>query len=136
MQPFDLEKLRALSASAGFNAWADYQVVRCDPAGEVELHLKWRGEFGQYAGFLHAGMVAGLLDTSAGFAAAAVAGPVLASHFSMNCMLPAVGTSFDAIGRVVRAGKRQIFARSELFARGETGQRKLVATGEAVLMPT
>jgi acyl-coenzyme A thioesterase PaaI-like protein len=41
---------------------------------------------------------------------------------------------FIARGRVVKAGKKQVFARAELFA--QTGdQLKLVATGDAILVP-
>lgn len=128
-----LEQLRALSASAGFNAWAGIDVVRA-AAGEAELRLESKKEFEQYSGFLHAGMTAALLDTAAGFAAATLVGPVIASHFAVSCLLPAVGSSFEAIGRVVRAGKRQIFARSELYARADPHDRRLVATAEVLML--
>ncbi|MCU1761546.1 hypothetical protein NTD84_17720 [Pseudomonas sp. 14P_8.1_Bac3] len=53
----------------------------------------------------------------------------------MNCLAPAVGEVFIARGRVVKAGKKQVFARAELFA--QTGdQLKRVATGDAILLPT
>lgn len=132
---FDLERLRALNAGAGFNAWSGIEVVRAGE-GEVALHLKPRKDFEQYSGFLHAGLIAALLDTAAGFAAATLVGPVTASHFSVSCLLPAVGSSFEAIGRVVRAGKRQIFGRSELHATAPSGERKLVATAEVLMLPT
>jgi acyl-coenzyme A thioesterase PaaI-like protein len=49
-------------------------------------------------------------------------------------MLPAVEERFIARGRVVRAGKRQIFAGADLSAvRGDN--TILVATGETILMP-
>lgn len=131
---YDLERLRALNASAGFNAWADIQVVRA-AEGEAELQLRPRTDFEQYSGFLHAGLIAALLDTAAGFAAATLVGPVMASHFSVSCLLPAVGSSFEAIGSVLRAGKRQIFGRSELYAMAQSGERKLVATAEVLMLP-
>jgi len=62
------------------------------------------------------------------------AGTVLASHFSVNCLAPAVGEVFFARGRVVKAGKKQVFARAELFAQSGD-QLKLVATGDAILVP-
>jgi hypothetical protein len=37
---------------------------------------------------------------------------------------------------VVRAGRRQVFARAELLAENEQGETSLVATGETVLVPT
>ena len=70
-----------------------------------------------------------------GFAAASIAGSVTASHFSMNCLKPAVGRCFIAKGTTLRAGRRQVFARAELFAENEQGEMSLVATGETVLVP-
>ena len=42
--------------------------------GEAEIAMPWRQEVGQYAGFLHAGLVGALIDTACGFAAATMAG--------------------------------------------------------------
>jgi uncharacterized protein (TIGR00369 family) len=84
--------------------------------GRSELKLAWRPELGQYAGFLHAAMIGGMIDTACGFAAYTVCGDVLASHFSVSCLAPATGDAFVARGRVVKAGRRQVFAHAELFA--------------------
>ena len=81
-------------------------------------------------------MIAALLDTACGFAAATLMGSVTASHFSMNCLRPAVGRLFVAKGTTIRAGRKQIFARAELFAEiSEQGEISLVATGETLLVP-
>lgn len=126
-------RLAALNDSAAFNRWAGFRVVAAKE-GEVELELPWRAEFGQYAGFLYASLASGLIDTACGFAAASIVGRVLASHVAVNFMAPAVGRSFLARGQVVRAGRRQVFARAELFAMNEAGDSKPVATGETLLM--
>jgi uncharacterized protein (TIGR00369 family) len=92
-----------------------------------------RAELLQHAGFLHAGVLGALVDTSCGFAAATVAGNVLASQYQVMCYAPATGERFVARARVTRAGKRQVFATAEIFAlRG--GAEKLVAGGSAVLI--
>lgn len=125
--------ITALNASAAFNRWAGFEVVRAE-AGAAELRLPWRAELGQYAGFLHAALIAGLIDTACGFAACTLTGRVLASHVSVNCLAPAVGEAFVARARVVKAGRRQVFAHAELFAlRGAA--EKLVATGDVILVP-
>lgn len=124
--------LRGINDSAAFNRWAGFEVTAAGE-GNAEIRLAWKPELGQYAGFLHAGLTGALIDTVCGFAAATVAGRVLASHYSVNCLRPAVGEAFVARGRVVRAGKRQIFAAAELFAVTDGGE-KLVATGETILM--
>ena len=127
------DTLKIINETAAFNRWAGFEVTRAEK-GEAELHMPWRDEMGQYAGFLHAGMTAALLDTVCGFAAATVSGRVLAPHFSVNCISPAVGQVFIAYGKVVKAGRKQVFASGELYAESD-GQRKLVATGSAILVP-
>ena len=130
----DLQHLIAANAWASFNRRAGFEVVAAAD-GEAELHMPWSDDFTQYAGHLHAGMIAALLDTACGLAAATIAGSVTASHFSMNCLRPAVGRRFVAKGVALRAGCRQVFARAELFAEDEQGGISLVATGETVLVP-
>jgi len=127
-----LALIRSINASGAFNQWAGIEVVSAD-AGQAELAMLWRDEFGQYSGFLHAGMVGALIDTACGFAAATLVGRVLASHYSVNCLRPAVGQRFVARARVVKPGKSQVFTACELFAHDDSGQ-KLVATGETLLV--
>jgi uncharacterized protein (TIGR00369 family) len=131
---FDRRRLAATNNSAAFNRLAGFEVVAAGD-GRADIRMTWRDDFTQYAGHLHAGAIAALLDTACGFAAATVVGPVTASHFSMNCLRPAVGRCFVASGATVRAGRRQVFAKSELFAEDEQGERILVATGETLLVP-
>jgi len=126
-----LAQIRAINASAAFNRWSGIEVLSAD-AGRAEIAMPWRGEVGQYAGFLHAGLIGALIDTACGFAAATVAGRVLAAHFSVNCLRPAVGERFVARARVVKPGKTQVFTACELYAVAG-GEEKLVATGETLL---
>ena len=129
-----LARMRAVNAASPFNAWLGLDLISVGE-GAAELRLNWRPEFGQYAGFMHAGIISGLLDTACAFAAASIVGPVLASHVSVNCLAPAVGDAFTVRGTVQRAGRRQIFTRAELFARRGDGPGKLVATGDTILLP-
>jgi uncharacterized protein (TIGR00369 family) len=130
-----LRDLTAVNASAAFNRMAGFEVAAAAD-GSAELRMRWCDDFTQYAGHLHAGMIAALLDTACGFAAATMVGAVTASHFSMNCLRPAVGSRFVARATTLRPGRRQVFARAELFAENEHGEMSLVATGETVLVPT
>lgn len=129
--PDPLTYIRAINQTAAFNQWAGIEVVSAEP-GKVELAMPWRVEVGQYAGFLHAGLIGALIDTACGFAAATMVGRVLASHFSVNCLRPAVGERFIARARVVKPGKTQVFTACELYALAG-GSEKLVATGETLL---
>ena len=128
-----LTLLRQINETAAFNTWCGFEVIAAEP-GYAEVAMAWRPEVGQYSGFLHAGLVGALLDTACGFAAATLVGRVLASHFSVNCLRPAVGQRFVAKGRVVKPGKIQVFTRAELFATAD-GKETLVATGETILVP-
>jgi len=130
-----LDTIQAINKTAAFNRWAGFEVTRAAD-GEAELRMAWREEdMGQYAGFLHAGLIGAMLDTACGFAAATVAGRVLASHFSVNCLSPALGHAFIARGKVVKAGRKQVFATAELYGQGEGDSLKLVATGSTILVP-
>lgn len=135
-EPQDVHALlTAVNQSAAFNRWCGLSVTSAS-AGQVELSLPWRAEFGQYSGFLHAGLIGALIDTACGYAAVTVAGPhVLAAHYAVNCLRPAQGERFIARARVVRAGKTQVFTACELFA-VTAQEEKLVATGDALLSVT
>lgn len=129
-----LRQLAGANATAGLNAMAGFEVIAAGD-GMAEIAMEWRDDLTQYAGHLHAGMIAALLDTACGFAAATIAGNVTASHFSMNCLKPAVGDRFVAKGTTVQAGRRQVFANAKLFAVNRDGKETLVATGETLMVP-
>jgi acyl-coenzyme A thioesterase PaaI-like protein len=62
-----------------------------------------------------------------------LAGPnLLAAHFSVNCLRPAVGQKFIARARVVKPGKQQVYTSCDLFA-VDAGEEKLVANGQTLL---
>jgi uncharacterized protein (TIGR00369 family) len=129
-----LQDVIAANASASLNRLAGFNVTAAEN-GAAEIVMEWNDNLTQYAGHLHAGMIAALLDTACGFAAATLAGNVTATHFSMNCLRPAVGRRLITKGTTVRAGRKQIFAKAELFAENEQGERSLVATGDTLLVP-
>jgi uncharacterized protein (TIGR00369 family) len=129
-----LALLQSINATAKFNSWLGLKVLSASEEG-VEIEIQWKEDLGQYAGFLHAGVIAGLIDTVCGFAAAVVVGRVLASHFSVNCLRPAVGTRFVARGRVTKPGRRQAFCSASLFAFDDNAKETLVATGQTILVP-
>jgi uncharacterized protein (TIGR00369 family) len=126
--------MRAYCRTAAFNVLHRIEIDAAG-SGQAELSMPWHPEAGQYQGFLHAGLLGALIDTACGCAAATVAGRVLASHYSVNCLRPAVGDRFVARGRVIRAGRSVVFAAADVFAvsEGPAGRQTLVANGEAVL---
>lgn len=128
-----LARIRAINEVSAFNRWCGIEVDLAEP-GRIEISMPWRAEAGQYAGFMHAGVVGALIDTACGFAAATLVGRVLASHYAVNCLRPAVGERFVARARVVKPGRTQVFTACDLYAISG-GEEKLVATGETLLVP-
>lgn len=127
-----LAEIEATSRLAAFNDWLGIEVVAAH-RGAVELRLRWRPEFAQYNGYLHAGIVGGLIDTACGFAALTVQKNLLASQFAVRCLRPAVAEIFVVRGKVVKPGSRQIFASAELYGQG--APEKPFAVGDAILVP-
>ena len=105
-------------------------------AGEVEIELPFREDLTQQHGYLHAGIVAAVIDSACGYAAMSLApagAEVLSIEFKLNLLSPAAGESFAARARVVRAGRNVTVCAGDLYAR--TGEReKLVATMLGTMM--
>ena len=128
-----IDRIRANAEQSKFNAWLGFEISDASP-GDVTLQLRWREEFGQYMGFLHAGIVAALIDNACGYAAGTLAGRVLTSQFSVRCLRPAIAATFVVRGRVVKPGKQQIFTTAELTGL-DADPSKPFAIGDAMLVP-
>jgi uncharacterized protein (TIGR00369 family) len=88
--------------------------------GEVEIELPYRADLTQQHGFLHAGVVTAVLDSSCGYAAFSLMPPgagVLSVEFKMNLLAPAKGERLIARGRVVRAGRTISVCQADGFMR-------------------
>ena len=87
--------------------------------GEVDIALPFRADLTQQHGFLHAGIVATIVDSACGYAALSMMEPgtaVLSVEFKVNLLAPARGVRFLACGRVVRAGRTVTVVSGELRA--------------------
>jgi uncharacterized protein (TIGR00369 family) len=104
--------------------------------GEVEIELPFREDLTQQHGFLHAGVVAAVLDSSCGYAAFSLMPPgvgVLSVEFKMNLLAPASGDVLVARGRVIRSGRTISVCQADGFMR--TGSEEVaVATMLATIM--
>ena len=104
--------------------------------GEVEIQLPYRDDLTQQHGFLHAGVVTAVLDSSCGYAAFSLMPPgtgVLSVEFKMNLLAPAKGEMLLARGRVVRAGRTITVCQADGFMLAD-GQETPVATMLATIM--
>jgi uncharacterized protein (TIGR00369 family) len=105
--------------------------------GEVTIALPVREALAQQHGSVHAGALASVLDSAAGYAALSLmpAGAgVVSVEFKVNLLERAVGVRIEARGRVVRSGRTLSVCIAEAWAIDATGDERLVATLQGTMM--
>jgi len=104
--------------------------------GEVDIELPVEPGLTQQHGFVHAGALASVLDSSAGYAAFTLMpadSAVLSVEFKLNLLEPARGERIVARGRVVRTGRTISVCRADAVALAG-GRETLVATLQGTMM--
>ena len=105
-------------------------------AGDIEIRLPYREDLTQQHGFVHAGIVATVLDSACGYAALSLMPPgvgVLSVEFKINLLAPARGDLLIARGRVLRAGRTITVCQAEGIMRTD-GEMVPVAMMQATIM--
>lgn len=125
--------MKKVVAASPFNGLTGSDVTACKN-GFAEITMPFQKCFGQHHGFLHGGLVGFLADTAMSWAAASVAGDVLTAEFRVHLLAPGVGERFIGQGHVVKAGRRQIVTRADVFAIND-GVQKMIATATGTVMP-
>lgn len=128
-------RIRASFARQGLMATLGAQLTRVVP-GEVEIALPVSAHVGQQHDFVHAGAVAAIADSAAGYAALTLmpdGAGVLTTEFKINLVAPAAGERIVARGRVIRAGRTLTLAMTEVHAVRD-GRETLCAVLTATLM--
>ncbi|MEE1613617.1 PaaI family thioesterase [Microvirga sp. CF3016] len=100
-------RVRTSFASQGMMATLGASLVRVSP-GLVEISLPACRAVSQQHGFVHAGAIASIADSAAGYAALTLMPPgagVLTAEFKINLMAPGIGERMTARGRVIKAGR-------------------------------
>lgn len=116
----------------------DVRIERVAP-GEVDLVLPFRADLTQQHGFLHAGIVAAVIDSACGYAALTLMEPgaaVLSVEFKVQLLAPARGDWFRGSGRVVRAGRTLTVVMGELRALPQQPAEPASTDGEVVAVMT
>lgn len=104
--------------------------------GYCAISLLPRPEVSQQHGYVHAGILATLVDTAGGYAGYTLFpedSSVLTVEFKLNLLAPAQGERIVAEGFVVRAGRTLTITRGEVHAERD-GARVLVAMMQQTLM--
>lgn len=128
-------RVRDSFAKQTFMATLGATLMRVAP-GEVDIDLPIRDALAQQHGSVHAGAIAAILDSAAGYAAFSLmpAGSAVVSvEFKVNLLEPARGTRIIARGRVIRPGRTLTACTAEAWAvAGE--HETLVATLQGTMM--
>jgi len=105
--------------------------------GLVEIALPYRSDLAQQHGYLHAGVVATIADSAAGYAAYSLmpaGSEVVSVEFKLNLLRPAKGKSFLARAEVIKPGRTLTVVRADVFANTDSRDRALVATMLATMI--
>jgi uncharacterized protein (TIGR00369 family) len=128
-------RIQASFAKQGLMSTLGASILHIAP-GAVDIALWLSPSVSQQHGFVHAGAVAAIADTAAGYAALSLMPPgvgVLTTEFKINLVAPAAGERIVARGRVIKAGRTLTLAQTEVFSESAEKER-LVALLTATLM--
>jgi uncharacterized protein (TIGR00369 family) len=129
-------RVRASFARQQVMATLGVEIARLAP-GVVELTMPFAAAYTQQHGFVHAGVVATVLDSACGYAAFSLmpAGAgVLTVEFKTSLLAPARGRRFVFWAQVVKPGRTLTFCEARAFAEDGDAEPRLVASMAATLM--
>jgi uncharacterized protein (TIGR00369 family) len=120
---------------SGFSLWLDVEPLKVWE-GESELLLKLRPEMTQHHGYAHGAIVGLMADNACAWAGASVVGDVVTGGYTIDFLRPAKGEWLRAKGTVIKAGKRQVVVRADVWAESEGEAPVHVAAAQATIVPT
>lgn len=120
---------------SGFSKWLDVEPITVWE-GQSELLLQLRPEMTQHHGFAHGAIVGLMADNACAWAGASVAGDVVTGGYTIDFLRPAKGERLRAKGSVIKAGKRQVVVRADVWAESDGAAPVHVAAAQATIVPT
>ena len=129
------ERVRQSFERQGAMALIGARLLELRP-GYCALALAPRPETSQQHGYVHAGIIATLVDSAGGYAGYTLFpedSSVLTVEFKLNLLAPAQGDEIVAEGFVVKSGRTLTITRGDVHA-VTRGERKLVAIMQQTLM--
>jgi uncharacterized protein (TIGR00369 family) len=112
------------------------EIVGLEP-GRIELAMPFASEFTQQHGFIHAGIIATVLDSACGYAAFSLMpakAAVLTVEFKANLIAPAKGEQFVFRAHVLKPGRTITVCDARAFALDRNRVERLVAAMTGTLM--
>lgn len=121
---------------SGFSRFLGVEPITCW-GGTAELTLTLRPDMTQHHGFAHGAIIGLMADNACAWAASSVVGDVVTGAYSINFLAPARGTRLRAIGTVVKAGKRQVIVRADVWSESDDAESAaiLTAVAQATIIP-
>jgi uncharacterized protein (TIGR00369 family) len=110
--------------------------LECVEPGYCAISLVPRPEIAQQHGYVHAGVIAAIVDSAGGYAGYTLFprdASVLTVEYKLNLLAPGTGERVLAEGLVIKSGRTLTVTRGEVYAeRG--GERTLIAVMQQTLM--
>ena len=134
--PHFAERVRASFARQRVMQTLGVEITRI-AAGEIEMAMPYGAAFTQQHGFVHAGIMATVLDSACGYAAFSLMpenSGVLTIEFKVNLLAPGRGERFLFRGSVTKPGRTIIVADGQAYAFAADGEAKLIATMTGTMM--
>jgi uncharacterized protein (TIGR00369 family) len=129
------ERIVASFGRQGAMATLEARLAAVEP-GYCAIELTPRPAVSQQHGYVHAGVVAAIVDTAGGYAGYTLFpqdASVLTVEFKLNLLAPADGDRIVAEGFVVKCGRSLTITRGEVHAERD-GRRTLCALMQQTLM--
>ncbi|MDO6965656.1 PaaI family thioesterase [Rhizobium alvei] len=123
------ERIETSFAHQGAMALIGAELTRIQK-GTVEIELSYDQKLTQQHGFLHAGIIAAVLDSACTYAAYTMIEPeasILTIEFKVNLMSPGKGDRFLFRGEITKPGSNIIVADGRAYSIGD-GPAKLIAS--------
>ncbi|MEJ0046071.1 MAG: PaaI family thioesterase [Rhodospirillales bacterium] len=118
MQDYAERELRKRDVPIGFMAHVGAEIVEVGP-GTCTVSVTRRPELLQRLGWLHGGVIAFLVDNSAGIAVGTLLGPgqaVVTAEFKVNFLAPARGERVFSRARVIKPGRRTVVVAADVYS--------------------
>jgi len=110
--------------------------LECVEPGYCSISLVPRPEVAQQHGYVHAGVLAAIVDSAGGYAGYSLFprdASVLTVEYKLNLLAPATGERVLAEGLVIKSGRTLTVTRGEVYAERD-GERTLIAVMQQTLM--
>ena len=95
-----------------------------------------RPEMTQHHGYVHGAIVGLMADNACAWAASSAVGDVVTGSYTINFLAPAKGERLRSKGTVVKAGRRQVVVRSDVWCERSGEEPVLVAVAQGTIVPT